>query len=341
MEISTFIVIGENIHCTRVFKRDGKRVTTPDNGRICIVYDDIDGRQKFLPIPDIFLKSADLESGKVRHCAAAIWQGMYGQDADQEAGVNYLQSLARKQEKAGASFLDVNVDEFSMDLEERIKAMEWTVPLVQKASSLPLSIDSSNEDIMRAGLKACDTARARPMVNSISLERIGLLGLTAEYKAAVVASAAGENNLPATVEERMANFRRLIPQLTDNGIDLSWIHTDPLVYTISTDQNNGKIFLESVAALRREYGPDIHIIGGLSNVSFGMPCRRLINQVFSYLTVESGGDGGIVDPLQINADILRSLDTQSESFKLAKELLLGQDEFGMNFISAHREGRLS
>ena len=340
MEISKFIIIGENIHCTRVFKRDGKRIKKIDEQLIGIVYE-TNGKENILPIPDVFIKGNDWESGKVKHCSVAIWQGMYGHDSEQQAGINYLQSLARKQEKAGAAYLDVNVDEFSVDIEERVKAMEWLVPFVQKASSLPLSIDSSNEETMRAGLNACDTDRARPMVNSISLERIALIDTAAEYKAAVVASAAGENNLPTTAEERLANFQRLIPQLMEKGIELSWIHADPLVYTISTDSNNGKMFLESVAAVRREYGPDIHIIGGLSNVSFGMPSRKLINQVFSWLAVEAGGDGGIVDPLQINADILRALDTQSEPFKLAKELLLGKDEFGMNFISAHREGKLS
>ena len=138
-----------------------------------------------------------------------------------------------------------------MDLPERIKAMQWTAALVQGASRLPLSIDSSNSDIMRAGLKACEQARGRPMVNSISLERIGLLGAVAEYKPAVVASAAGEKGLPATTQERLDNLGRLIPQLTAKGIQMDWIHVDPLVYTISTDPNNGKMFLAAVLRVRR------------------------------------------------------------------------------------------
>ncbi|MBU0714936.1 MAG: dihydropteroate synthase [Verrucomicrobia bacterium] len=336
MQIKTFIVIGENIHCTRVLKRDGNLV---DAAAHVIRYDDA-GKKKTLPIPEILLKSADWENGKIKHCVAAIWQGLYGQGPAQEAGRDYLRVMAAKQEKAGASFLDVNVDEFSMDLPERIKAMQWTAALVQGASRLPLSIDSSNSDIMRAGLKACEQARGRPMVNSISLERIGLLGAVAEYQPAVVASAAGENGLPANTEERLDNLGRLIPQLTAKGIQMDWIHVDPLVYTISTEANNGKMFLDAVQAIRAKYGPAVHIIGGLSNVSFGMPARKLINQVFAYLAVEAGGDGGIVDPLQINAKILQGLDTKAEPFQLAKALLLGTDDFGMNFIAAHRAGKL-
>jgi len=336
MQIKTFVVIGENIHCTRVLKRDGNLV---DAAAHVIRYDD-GGKKKTLPIPEILLKSADWENGKIKHCVAAIWQGLYGQGPAQEAGRDYLRVMAAKQEQAGAAFLDVNVDEFSMDLPERIKAMQWTAALVQNASRLPLSIDSSNSDIMRAGLKACEKARGRPMVNSISLERIGLLEAVAEYKPAVVASAAGENGLPATTEERLENLGRLIPQLTAKGIQMDWIHVDPLVYTISTDPNNGKMFLAAVQAIRAKYGPAIHIIGGLSNVSFGMPARKLINQVFAYLSVEAGGDGGIVDPLQINANSLQGLDIKAEPCQLAKALLLGADEFGMNFIAAHREGKL-
>jgi len=340
MEIKQFIIIGENIHCTRVFKREGNMVGTTPDGRPAVIYD-VGGQKKLLPVPEYLQKSGDWENGKVKHCVAAIWQGMNGNGADKEAGLDYLRVMAAKQEKAGATYLDINVDEFGRDLEERIKAMQWTADVVQKASKLPLSIDSSNVDIMRAGLKSCDPKRGKAIVNSISLERLSLLAPVAEHKAAVVASAAGEHGLPATVEERMANFDKLIPKLEAVGVGLPSIHLDPLVYTISTDPLNGKMFLDAISQARKKYGPQIHILGGLSNVSFGMPCRKLINQVFAWLSVEAGGDGGIVDPMQINANVLRKLDENSEPFKLARALLTGEDEFGANFIAAAREKRIS
>ena len=340
MDIKKFIIIGENIHCTRVFKREGNMVGAAPDGRPAVLYSE-GGQKKFMPVPDCVLKGGDWESGKVKHCVAAIWQGMHGQGADREAGLDYLRFMAVKQEKTGATYLDVNVDEFSNDLGERLKAMQWTAETVQKFSRLPLSIDSSNVEIMRAGLKACDPKRGKPVVNSISLERLALLDPVAEHKAAVVASAAGEKVLPATVEERIANFDKLIPKLLAAGVKYPAMHLDPLVYTISTDPLNGKMFLDAIAAARKKYGAEIHIIGGLSNVSFGMPCRKLINQVFAALSVEAGGDGGIVDPSQINADILRALDTEGEPYKLAKALLTGEDEYGANFIAASREKRIS
>lgn len=339
MQIKQFIIIGENIHCTRVFKRQGNLVGSAPDGRPAVIYDEA-GKKKSLPIPEIILKSGDWENGKVKHCVAAIWQGMNGKGADKDAGLDYLRVMATKQEKAGATYLDINVDEFSLDLKERIRAMQWTADVVQKASSLPLSVDSSNVDIMRAGLKACDSQRGRPVVNSVSLERLALLEPIAEYKASVVASAAGEQGLPGTAEERIANFDKLIPKLLAAGVGYPAMHLDPLVYTISTDPMNGKMFLDAITAARGKYDPAIHIIGGLSNVSFGMPCRKLINQVFAWLAVEAGGDGGIVDPMQINADILQKLDPAGEPFQLARALLTGADEFGMNFITAHREKRI-
>lgn len=339
MEISEFIGVGENIHCTRIYKVGGKYVKVAGKGRYAINYT-VDGKTRHLPIPSVFTESADWEAGKVKHCAVAIWQGNYGDKSVKIAAMDYLQSLAKDQEAAGATYLDINVDEFSTDVEERIRLMRWTVGVAQQAVSIPMSIDSSNIDILRAGLEACDQSRGRPMVNSVSLERVDAIETAAEFNVVVVASAAGEKGLPSTAEERLANLDVLMPKLAAAGLDNASIHVDPLVFPISTDSNNGKSFLDAVSAVRKKYGKDIHIVAGLSNVSFGMPNRKLINQVFSYLAVEAGADGGIVDPLQVNTDILRSLDTESESFKLARALLLGEDEFGMNFIAASRNGTI-
>jgi 5-methyltetrahydrofolate--homocysteine methyltransferase len=335
----TFIVVGENIHCTRVYKVGGTFVKTLADGASAIVYGG-PRETRYLPVPSVFQEHADWAAGKVKHCAVAAWQGLYGDQAARAAAADYLQFLAQRQEAAGAAFLDVNVDEFGDDVAERCRAMAWVADAIQRKTRIPLSIDSSNTEILRAGLRACKAARGQPLVNSVSLERVEAISIAAEFKAAVVASAAGEKDLPCTTEERLANLARLIPKLADAGITGSAVFVDPLVFPVATDSGNGKGFLDAVAAIRQQYGREIHITGGLSNVSFGMPNRKLINQVFTYLAVEAGADGGIVDPLQINAKILASVDTESEDFKLAKALLMGDDAFGVEFITAHREGRL-
>ena len=332
------IVVGENIHCTRVYKVGGSFVK-PHGPGYAVVYGN-KGDTRYLPIPPRFLEAADWAAGKVKHCAVAVWQGLYGDDAGKSAAVDYLHYLAQRQEASDASFLDVNVDEFSTDVAERCRAIRWVGEVVQSRCRLPLSIDSSNEAILRAGLEACDPAKGRPMVNSVSLERQGAIGIAAESKAVVIASAAGEKDLPSDTVQRLANIKRLMPMLAESGLRGGEIYIDPLVFPIATDSNNARAFIDAVAALRETYGAEIHITGGLSNVSFGMPARKLINQVFTWLVVEAGGDSGILDPLQMNRRILAGVDTATEPFRLAKALLTGEDLFGEEFITAHREGKL-
>lgn len=336
--MKTLIVVGENIHCTRVYKVGGNFVKPHGDGHAIVYGGKADTR--YLPIPPHFLETADWAAGKIKHCAVAVWQGLYGDAAGKAAAVDYLQHLAVRQEAADASFLDVNVDEFSTDIAERCRAVKWVAEVVQAKSKLPLSIDSSNPAILRAGLEACDQKRGRPMVNSVSLERQESIPVAAEFKAVVIASAAGEKDLPSDTAQRLANISRLMPMLAAAGIKGSSIYVDPLVFPVATDSNNAQAFIEAVAAIRKTYGPEIHISGGLSNVSFGMPARKLINQVFTWLVVEAGGDSGILDPLQMNAKILSAVDTTTEPFKLAKALLTGEDLFGAEFITAHREGKL-
>ncbi len=335
----TLIVVGENIHCTRIYKVGGSFVKTLDNGAAAIVYGG-QAAPRLLPVPSVFVQGADWAAGKVKHCAVAIWQGFYGDAAAKAAAIDYLQYLAQRQEAAGAAYLDVNVDEFSTDVEERCRAIAWVASVVQSKSRLPLSIDSSNTAILKAGLAACDKARGAAMVNSVSLERVEAIGVAAHFRAVVIASAAGEKDLPSNTEQRLDNIGRLMPLLESAGLRGGAIYIDPLVFPIATDSNNASSFLEAVRALRARFGAEIHISGGLSNVSFGMPSRKLINQVFTWMALEAGADSGIVDPLQINGKALAALDPMTEPFKLARALLTGEDLFGAEFITAHREGRL-
>lgn len=339
MQVEKFIAVGENIHCTRIYKVGGKFVKAQPDGSWAVCYRAGDETRK-LPIPGHFVGGDDWSNGKVKHCAVAIWQGVYGEGDAQASGKDYIQQLARRQEAAGATYLDINVDEFSTDVDERVKLMQWTVDVTQQAVAIPMSIDSSNEVILKAGLASCDISRGRPMVNSVSLERQDAIAVAAAYNAVVIASAAGEEGLPANTDERMANLERLVPMLKASGMADADLHIDPLVFPISVNGRNGIGFLDAVAKVREIFGPEVHIVAGLSNVSFGMPGRKLINQVFTYMAVARGADGGIVDPMQINAGILSKLDPDAENVKLAKALLTGEDDFGMNYIAASREGKL-
>ena len=335
----TFIAVGENIHCTRIYKVGGIFVKQIE-GKDVILYRD-GGEKKSLSVPSLFTDSEDWKNGKVKHAAVGMWQGIHGKDEEtRQAGRDYIVSLAKNQKANGASYLDVNVDEFSTDVEERIAIIRWTAEVIQASVDLPLSIDSSNMEILEAGLEACDRQRDKPMVNSVSLERFSAAETAGERGAVVIAGAAGEDQLPASAEDRLDNFGKLLPRLFSLGFKEEDIFLDPLVFPISVDQENGNRVSSSVLELRKKYGDEIHFAPGLSTISFGMPGRKLLNQVFSWLCMQEGLDGGIVDPAQINEEILDSLDTESEAFNLAKDVLTGKDEFGMNYITASREGKL-
>jgi 5-methyltetrahydrofolate--homocysteine methyltransferase len=178
------------------------------------------------------------------------------------------------------------------------------------------------------------------MVNSVSLERPQVIDVVRQAKASVIAGAAGETTMPTSVEERMSNLDELFSRLSKAGIEEHEIYFDPLVFPISVDSQHGNHVFQSIAQLRGRFGEKIHFAPGLSNISFGMPSRKLLNQVFTFICREKGLDGGIVDPLQINTEALSNLDPDTEPFRLAKAVLVGEDDFGMNFITAAREGAI-
>lgn len=129
-------------------------------------------------------------------------------------------------------------------------------------------------------------------------------------------------------------------RLDAEGFSHEDIFLDPLVMPVSVDTANGNVVIEAVRELRAEYGKSVHFAPGLSNVSFGLPKRPLINQVFARLCLDAGCDGGIVDPAQINDRVLSSLDLSSGQNALARDLLMGKDEYGMAWISACRDAQV-
>ena len=331
-----FIVIGENIHTTRVYLRQGIHVAKSQDGVESVRFENVDGDERLLPISDDVRNSQDFEGGRVKHVKVAL-QAAMGSDADLAAlGLEYLDAQIARQIGRGADFLDLNVDEISLKDTEQQAAMEWLVGFVQERSTVPLCIDSSNPDTLETGLRTCDNRAGRTMLNSASLERVGALDLVGKYDARVIVSAAGESGMPQNADERVANATRITDAAIAKGMALSDIYIDPLMFPISVDQQYGNHVFDAIRQLRDHYGPDIHITGGFSNVSFGLPCRKLINDVFTVLAIEAGADSGIVDPVANDLGRVFTLDRSSDAWEHARALLVGEDPDCMMYLMGFR-----
>jgi 5-methyltetrahydrofolate corrinoid/iron sulfur protein methyltransferase len=335
-----FCVIGENIHTTRVLLRHGKLVTTLETGEEAVRYTTAAGEARHLVIPEWIKGRQDYQEGRVKHVMIAIKAAMSGEDSQAAEGMTYLRALVEKQLRAGADFLDLNVDEISLKLEEQKTAMRWLVRTIEALSNVPLSIDSSNQEILLAGIESAGGKAGLPLLNSASLERIDALDLARERGLPVVVTAAGESGMPQNTEERVRNATRMIDAALAKGIPAGRMHVDVLVFPISVDSQFVVHCLDAFRALREKYGPEIHLTGGLSNVSFGLPCRKLINEVFMNLAVEAGADSGIVDPVANDLNRVFAADQSTRPYQLAQDMLLGRDRNCKSFLRAYRKGEL-
>ncbi len=238
-----------------------------------------------------------------------------------------VQDLARLQVEAGAAYLDVNAGMF---YDNELETLEWLIDSIQEECSAPLAIDSPNPKALRAGLKA--NRNGKPVINSITGEKArydSVLPLILEYGTGIVALCMDDRGMPETVQERVGIARTLIRNLTREGVRMEDIFIDPMIRPVGTGSHYGVMAIETVRAVKEEF-PDVHIACGLSNVSFGIPARKVINQAFLIAMMTAGMDGAILDPL----------DKKLMTFLYAGEAILGRDDFCMNFITKFREGEL-
>ena len=332
--MSEFKIIGENIHTTRSIKLGGVRTKEIDS-KIVISYRKKGDEFSVMDIPKHFEDTQPYKQGQLKHFMIAIWHGMNG---NKSQGIDYIKWEIERQTSNSASYLDINVDEYSYKIEDQIEAMRWLVDIVKEYAKIPVSIDSSNPEIIKAGLDQYDN-HMRPMVNSLSLERKDLVEAIVEFDAQVVVSAASENSMPEDSNERIENLKNLIDYSTSKGLLLKDLFIDPLIFPISVSSSYGTDALEAISKIKNEW-PEVNITGGMSNVSFGLPKRRLVNDVFISLAIDAGANSGIINPVESKIDRILSIDKNSEAFSITKDMLEGRDEFCVNYLSAFREKRI-
>lgn len=241
---------------------------------------------------------------------------------------SYIKDLARKQFEAGATYIDINCGTLTSGEPE---ALEWLTKVVMEAVEAPISFDSPNSEALERALEAYDPAKGQPLVNSITAESERydrILPLVQYYKAKVIALAMDDTGIQQDPDKRLAVACKLIDDLTAAGIAVGDIYVDPLTFPIGTGSDVAVSMLDIIERIKARY-PEVHVIAGLSNVSHGMPARKLLNQAMTVLCMGKGLDAGIVDP---NDRYLMALIA-------ATEALLGCDDYCMNYITLSREGR--
>ncbi|MCK8827403.1 methyltetrahydrofolate cobalamin methyltransferase [Natroniella acetigena] len=248
------------------------------------------------------------------------------EEAVKNRDVEFIQDLAKKQEEAGADYIDVNCGTL---IKEEVEAMEWLVNTVQEVVDVPLCIDSPNPKALEVGLEAHE---GKALVNSITAEEerfAETLEILKEHDARVVALVMDDDGMPNGAEDRIRVGKKLIEDLMKAGIAEGDIFVDPIIQPIGTDQAVGEHILDAVEEITREY-EEVHITCGLSNISHGLPQRQLLNRTFVTLAMSRGLDSAIIDPL----------DPKIMALVTAAETLLGNDQYCAGYIKAAKSGKL-
>jgi len=246
--------------------------------------------------------------------------------AIRERDATFIRDLAKSQADAGIAFLDVNAGTAP---EREPDDIAWLVDTVQEACDIPLCLDSANPAALRAGL---EIVKHPPMINSLSGEKPRVemvLPLALEYKTSLILLALDEAGIPDSSDGRMKIVDRLVRLAIDGGLTEEKLYIDPLVTAISTGTDSALITLDTIRRIRSKY-PKCHITSGLSNISFGMPLRQMINRTFMAMAVQAGLDSAIVDPN----------DRQLYEVILAAEMLMGKDKYCQGFNRAYRTERI-
>ncbi len=229
---------------------------------------------------------------------------------------------ALSQVAAGALVLDVNAGVPGADEPALLQEVLRTV---MAATGAPLCLDTANPVALEAALKIYP---GKALVNSTNGEEKSLravLPLVKEYGAAVIGLCMDDGGIPATPQARLAVAAKIIERATQHGIPIEDVVIDPLVLTLGADSNAGKITLETVALVVKEFG--VNITMGASNVSFGLPDRKYINAAFMAMAIQSGLTCPITNPLV----------PEVSTAVLSADLVLGRDDYGMTWITAYRQ----
>ena len=240
----------------------------------------------------------------------------------QENNIDYILQQALSQVEAGAEILDVNVG--LPDVDEKAMMVK-VLKAIQGVCDAPLQIDSTKPDVLEAALRAYN---GRPIVNSVNGEEKSLstvLPLVKKYGATVVGLTLDENGIPKTAEERFAIAKRIVDRAEALGIPREDVFIDCLTLTVSAEQAACRETLEGLHRVKTELGCKTAL--GVSNISFGLPYRELVNSTFLTMALEEGLDLPIINPN------VASMTGAVRAYRVLK----GIDENSLEYISAYQD----
>lgn len=233
-----------------------------------------------------------------------------------------VRDLAKKQAGAGVTYIDVCAS-VSNDIEE--ENMKWLINLVQEVTDLPISVDSPSVSACVDAMKYCNKPG---IINSVSMEGNKIetvFPVIADTSWECVALLCDDTGIPQTAEKRLEVLEKIMEKAKEYNIDPSRIHIDPLVEMLCTSEEGVSMIIQVITEIKKRY-PTIHITAAISNISYNLPVRRLVNQSFLVLAMNAGLDSAILDPL--NRDLMGMI--------YATESLLGLDDYCMEYITAYR-----
>ncbi len=240
-----------------------------------------------------------------------------------ERNEEWIKDIARKQAEAGADFIDccASVDDGELE------TLEWMIGLIQSVCDTPVSVDSPNA---RACVEAMKFCKKPGLINSVSGEgdKIDVVfPVIADTRWQVMALLCDDSGIPKDAEGRIRVLNHIMAKADEYGIAHSRIHIDPLVEMLCTAEDGVSVPLTVMNYIKANY-PDVHISGAISNISYNLPYRKIVNLAFAVLAINAGMDSAVLDPL--NRDLRGAI--------YATEALKGEDYFCMEYISAFREG---
>lgn len=241
------------------------------------------------------------------------------QEALKERNYDYIKELAISQVEAGADILDVNVVTPGVD---ELAALPEIVELVMNTVEVPLCIDINNPSALK---KALEVYTGKALVNSVSMEESSfneVLPLVQEHKAAVIGLTIDDEGIPKDVDKRVEIAHKLVEKAAEYGIQKEDVVIDSLCLTVGSDSNAGVETLKAIRRIRDELSVNQTL--GASNISFGLPNRRVLNQAFLAIAIASGVTCPTVNPGHV-CSIVRAVD-----------LCLGRDRFARRFIQDFR-----